>query len=172
MRRLLLLGFLSLPVSGCIIVSRPPPQQQQPSPAPVASDAAPPAPTAAAPPRRRWDVKLKPIALTPPARGEREPDDVVAVRKRVNAEVEPHHPALRACYDEGLARNDKLAGLVQVKFTVAPNGEPVQVLDDGSSLTDKDVIACILSRFARMRFTPWEGKAVTLVYPMEFSRSQ
>ena len=91
------------------------------------------------------------------------------VRSRVNKEVEPHHPALRSCYDDGLARNDKLAGIVQVKFTVAPNGEPVQVADEGSSLTDRDVIACMLSKFARMRFTPWEGKSVTLLYPMEFS---
>lgn len=170
MRRLACLVATAVVVSGCIVVTRPPPQQQA-AVAPAASDGAA-QPSATAPPPRRWEVKLKPFALTPPSRAEREPDDVVAVRARVNAEVEPHHPSLRACYDEGLGRNDKLSGIVQVKFTVAPNGEPVQVLDEGSSLGDKDVVACILSRFARMRFTPWEGKAVTLIYPMEFSRAR
>ena len=170
MRRFASLALVVVSLTGCIVVQRPPPAQPAAQPVAAASDAAPPA-SATAGPHRRFEVKLRPISLTPPSRAEREPDDVVVVRSRVNKEVEPHHPSLRACYDEGVARNEKLAGIVQVKFTVAPNGEPVQVADEGSSLTDKDVIACILSKFARMRFTPWEGKSVTMLYPMEFSRS-
>ncbi len=170
MRRVACLTSLAVLTAGCFVVQAPAPAQ--PTPAPSGSNAATsPAPSATVAHRRPWDIRIKAVSLTPPSRVEREPDDVLAVRTRVNAEVEPHHPELRACYDEGLSRNDKLAGIVQVKLTVAPNGEPVAVADEGSSLTDKDVIACILSRFARMRFTPWEGKAVTLLYPMEFSRA-
>ncbi|MCC6648625.1 MAG: AgmX/PglI C-terminal domain-containing protein [Polyangiaceae bacterium] len=172
MRPIACLATLSATLAGCIVVQRAP-APAQPAPQAASSDAAPPAAASStAGSYRGWNVRLKPIALTPPSRGEPEADDVVKVRSRVNSEVEPHHPELRACYDEGLGRNDKLAGIVQVKFTVAPNGEPVAVADEGSSLSDKDVISCILSRFAKMRFTPWEGKAVTLLYPMEFSRAK
>jgi TonB family protein len=75
---------------------------------------------------------------------------------------------LIACYLPGKARDSKLRGKVIVKFTVNANGTVKPVSNEGSTLQDDDVIACVVRTVKTMHFTkPLEG-SVTIIYPLIF----
>jgi TonB family protein len=77
-------------------------------------------------------------------------------------------PKLIACYLPGKARDAKLRGKVIVKFTVNSNGTVKSAENQGSTLQDDDVIACVARTVKSMHFTkPLEG-SVTVVYPLIF----
>jgi hypothetical protein len=77
-------------------------------------------------------------------------------------------PKLIACYLPGKAQDPKLRGKVIVKFTVNANGSVKPVANEGSTLQDEGVIACVVRTVGTMHFTkPLEG-SVTVVYPLIF----
>jgi outer membrane biosynthesis protein TonB len=75
---------------------------------------------------------------------------------------------LIACYLPGKERDPKLRGKVIVKFTVNGDGSAKPVANEGSNLTDDDVIACVVRTIKTFHFPkPVEG-SVTVVYPLIF----
>jgi outer membrane biosynthesis protein TonB len=75
---------------------------------------------------------------------------------------------LIACYLPGKQRDPKLRGKVIVKFTINSDGSAKPVANEGSNLTDDDVIACVVRTIKTLHFQkPVEG-SVTVVYPLIF----
>jgi hypothetical protein len=83
--------------------------------------------------------------------------------------VRVHFGALLACYYAGLKKDPKLTGLVSVKYSFGEDGVPQQVADEGSSLPDKDVVACVLERFRNLRYPESKGGTVTVLYPIRLA---
>ena len=77
---------------------------------------------------------------------------------------------LRACYEDGLERNPKLAGTVVVHFTIAKDGASTGARDKGSKLEDARVKECIVRAFGGLSFpAPEGGGAVSVDYPISFA---
>jgi hypothetical protein len=77
-------------------------------------------------------------------------------------------PKLIACYLPGKKKDPKLRGKVIVKFTIHSDGTAKPVANEGSTLEDDDVIACVIRVVRTIRFTkPIEGSA-TVIYPLIF----
>ena len=109
-------------------------------------------------------------AASPGSTGGLPGQDAAIVRGRLLQEVEGRYPELTTCFDRGREHDGTLQGRVTVRFTVAPSGDVVGVVDGGgTTLADKGVIACVQGAFTRMKFTPWEGKAVTAMLPIDFT---
>lgn len=71
----------------------------------------------------------------------------------------------RTCYERGLAKNPKLSGRVNVRFTISPEGNVVVASSD-SALADPDVTQCVVAVFRAMSFPPSAGGPVTVSYPV------
>ena len=122
----------------------------------------------------RSDHPARPAPPPPPApaAGDSDAQRDAAVRAQIVDEVTNHFHEFRSCYDDGSDKHPGLAGRVSMKFLVAPSGEVVAVDDDGSTLPDPDTIACVKAVFTRIKFSGWNGKAVSVVYPIEFSMAK
>jgi outer membrane biosynthesis protein TonB len=83
--------------------------------------------------------------------------------------VRAHLGAIRACYDQGLAKSPTLKGTVKIKFIIGTDGSVVNAQDEGSQLPATDVVDCVRSTFRRLSFPKPEGGTVTVVYPLDFS---
>jgi hypothetical protein len=75
---------------------------------------------------------------------------------------------VRACYQQGLARNPSLEGKVTARFVIDRDGAVTTVGNGGSDLADQQVVACVLKSFNTLLFPQPEGGIVTVVYPMTF----
>jgi beta-lactamase regulating signal transducer with metallopeptidase domain len=75
----------------------------------------------------------------------------------------------RRCYEDGLAKNPKLAGTVTVSYVIGLDGTTSQAADKESTMPDKDVVACIVRGFGNISYPKPEGGVVTVVYPVQFS---
>ncbi|MBX3191482.1 MAG: AgmX/PglI C-terminal domain-containing protein [Labilithrix sp.] len=103
--------------------------------------------------------------------------------------VRDNFAGMRACYEEGLARDRTLAGKISTKFVIdrdgavstaaeihdAPPSElpslPKELADHETSsprFPDPKVTACVVARFRALKFPPPEGREVTVVYPIIF----
>jgi hypothetical protein len=77
---------------------------------------------------------------------------------------------MRACYDDGLRRDPKLAGKVAIKFTIAPDGHVEDAAPDATTdLPDKVVVQCVVDAFKPLTFVKAYGKT-NVVYPINFSQ--
>ncbi len=74
----------------------------------------------------------------------------------------------RLCYDEGLRRDPELAGRVDVVFRVDPSGVVGHTRDDGSTLGDPRVVACVLRAFSPIPFPPPEQGDVEVRCSLSF----
>jgi hypothetical protein len=75
----------------------------------------------------------------------------------------------RLCYEQGLRKNPKLEGRVVVKFTIGKDGAVTAVSDNGSTMPDKDVTACVAKAFFGLSFPQPEGGIVVVSYPLQFN---
>jgi hypothetical protein len=75
----------------------------------------------------------------------------------------------RLCYENGLRRNESLAGRVAVRFVIGRSGGVTLAQDSGSDLPDQGVRQCVVSSFSTLSFPEPEGGIVTVVYPIAFS---
>jgi hypothetical protein len=81
--------------------------------------------------------------------------------------------ALRACYETALKANPALRGAnINVSFVILPDGTVpnADALENGTDLTDPDVIECVLSAFEKLTFQKPEGGRVVVAYPVHFER--
>ena len=89
------------------------------------------------------------------------------VRAAILKQIEGHFDEVRACYDRNSERSPS-GGRASLRFVVAPSGEVVNLADDGSTLEDKSIVACIGKVISSIKYATWNGKAVTLVLPIDF----
>jgi hypothetical protein len=95
--------------------------------------------------------------------------------------VRTNFGAFRACYEEGLKRNPKLEGRVNVRFVIGKDGRVTQAgapadlaPKPGSQappprMPDEKVVACIVGAFEKLVFPAPDSGMVTVVYPINFS---
>lgn len=84
--------------------------------------------------------------------------------------VRAHIDEVRSCYDEGLRRNPKLEGRIEVRFEVASTGvvATARLIDD--TLADPKVGACVVAAVRHWKFPrPSDGERVVVTYPFMFS---
>ena len=97
-----------------------------------------------------------------------DPEMARQMRTDVMKAVQPSRPQMQVCYNDALRRNAKLAGEITIRLTVAPNGDPVVIDNEVSSIKDKDFVTCIRAVLSKVTYPRWQGKAVTVVVPLEF----
>ncbi len=79
-------------------------------------------------------------------------------------------PRIKACYQQGLARDAKLQGRIKVRFRIGPSGAVEDVgdaSDAGSSFFDARVVLCVHEVFRSLVF-PSPGGFVTAIHPFNF----
>jgi hypothetical protein len=83
--------------------------------------------------------------------------------------VRSHYSALRACYEQGLVRDSKLSGKVQVRFVISRTGSISAIAaTPETSLPDADAVQCMLRVFEQLTFPEPAGGTITVVYPIQF----
>ena len=81
------------------------------------------------------------------------------------------------CHQRAIAKQPELTGTIRVGFKILPSGRVTEVGDgsatssvgSGPPIMDKDMKACVFEVFAGFRFPIFEGKPITIVYPIMFS---
>jgi hypothetical protein len=87
----------------------------------------------------------------------------------IQGAVRSHYSALRACYEQGLARDPNLSGKLQVRFVISRTGAVSHLAAaPETSLPDADAVQCMLRVFEQMTFPEPAGGIVTVVYPIQF----
>jgi TonB family protein len=111
--------------------------------------------------------------LSAPPSGDAAP--VVSGTGRLAAEVirstvRKRFGVLRGCYDAALSRNAAATGTVTVRFVIGPTGQVVRASDEGSTLTDRVAVQCVVGAMRRLTFpAPSGGGTVEVVYPVRFA---
>lgn len=92
----------------------------------------------------------------------------------INAVVKRHQSEIRACYDSALQRNPGTRGKIVVAFDIQPDGIVSSASTKESSVGDRVLENCILSRIRSWRFPTPEAPVVTQVtaYPFYLSPAQ
>jgi len=85
----------------------------------------------------------------------------------INAVVQRHRAEIRACYDASLQRNPGLRGKIVIAFNIQPNGIVSYAGVKESTVGDKNLDNCIISRVKTWIFPKPEAPVVTEVtaYP-------
>ncbi|MFO0756232.1 MAG: AgmX/PglI C-terminal domain-containing protein [Byssovorax sp.] len=73
---------------------------------------------------------------------------------------------IKLCYENGLRKNPSLQGRIVVNFVIGRDGSVSSVSDGGSTLSDREVVNCVLRVFYGFSFPPPEGGIVTVTYPL------
>lgn len=84
----------------------------------------------------------------------------------VQAVLHASTKTFRKCYQAALAKNPALAGRVNVKFTIDPDGKVSNAKDEGSTLASAGVINCIIIAFGKLKFPAVKDASTTIVYPL------
>jgi len=124
------------------------------------NDALEPLPSAAPTPSTSVHDTADPPIL--PAVNGRLPPEVVQRIVRYNM------AGFRRCYEKGLQKNPQLEGKVTVRFVIGSDGSVTSASDGGSTMPDRDVIQCCVSRAKTLSFPAPEGGIVTVTYPFVF----
>jgi hypothetical protein len=88
------------------------------------------------------------------------------VVKRV---VKQNMPKIQACYEQGLARNPKLAGKLTARIIINDEGRVTTSGNGGTDLGNQQVVSCVLEAFYKMQFPKPVKGVVMVVYPLTFS---
>lgn len=169
--RFTLLTASLLLVAACDSSASMPPAKEPPLPSRPADPKPLPTATAPTPPPTPTPTPTTPPPgpqVAKPATTDAAHDQPGIGQDKIANGVKPLVPKLQACYDEGRKSDGNLAGLVKVRFTITPAGDVVNVVDDHSSIPNNEVIKCVIGLFQSLKYPPFEGKAVTTVYPIDF----
>jgi TonB family protein len=130
-----------------------------------------PGPTAASGKRKIIDLDELAIAGVALKEGPRvagaETRTTGLTRASILAVVRAYQAPLRACYQQGLARDPDLAGTVVLRFDVDAGGSVQNLSVSRSTLASPEVAQCVLQIFARIPFPRPEGRT-TVTYPLTF----
>jgi hypothetical protein len=91
------------------------------------------------------------------------------IQAEIQAGVRAKFDEFRACYEEGLTRNPRLAGKVTTTFVIERNGFVTAVAIAESSIPDCAVPLCMVKAFRSLEFPKPDGGIVKVTYPIMFS---
>jgi hypothetical protein len=113
------------------------------------------------------DVASKPVVL--PGR----PLVTGALDKaEIQKVIKSHRNQITYCYEKQLVHKPGLAGLVKVKFTIAPTGKVIASMVRESDLGDREVESCLTKEIRTWIFPEPKGGGIVVVnYPFNFSTS-
>jgi hypothetical protein len=88
----------------------------------------------------------------------------------IRAAIERNYAAVRYCYELAAPRGSRNAMNVGARLVVDRDGHVSSVRNTASTISDPNVLACVLDRCSRLRFE--QGPAVTnLTYPIQIERT-
>ncbi|WP_159397506.1 AgmX/PglI C-terminal domain-containing protein [Sorangium cellulosum] len=124
--------------------------------------------TASGGPQHGATPRSGPDAGRPQAQAGRLPPPVI------QSEVRSHFGQVRACYEDGLKRDPKLAGKVTACFVIEKDGavgahKVAGPAEDPGTIPDPVVRDCIDKVLATLRFPAPQGGIVSVVYPILLS---
>jgi TonB family protein len=80
--------------------------------------------------------------------------------------VRAHINEVRYCYNQGLTKDPKLSGRVEIAFEIGGTGKVTSATVEDTTLSDKAVGTCVAKAVKRWKFPrPRDGKAVSVKYP-------
>ncbi len=86
--------------------------------------------------------------------------------------IRRHANEYRYCYEKQLNVKRDLQGKIKVKFTIAGNGSVIAATISESSMKDRDVESCLVSKVKRWVFPAPKGGGIVIVnYPFIFKAS-
>jgi hypothetical protein len=85
--------------------------------------------------------------------------------------VRQNFARFRHCYENGLRTAPNLTGKITVKFVIEKDGQVSTITNGDTTLTDKDVVACVTGWFSSLSFPQPEGGTVTVTFPITFAPS-
>ena len=150
----------------------PPAPALQGAPAPVdVATAPPPPPTMPAPPMPSGGAPVRERVIRGTASVGAEGDqgsegelDARGVASRIRARV----GAIRGCYERALRDHPTLAGRIEVRFTIGPEGRVNSIRPEGLPEAP-EVGACVANVIRRVEFPRPTGGAVEFSFPFTFS---
>lgn len=99
---------------------------------------------------------------TPQTAGSLDPD---IIRRVVRA----NFGRFRLCYENGLNANPKLEGKVTIQFVINTDGSVKSASNKQSTLSDQNVVQCVVRAFKSMSFPKPNNGIVMVTYPIHFS---
>lgn len=81
--------------------------------------------------------------------------------------VRARNAQTRKCLDEGLKRNPKMQGRINVKLTVDASGNVTSAEDAGSDLSDKATVACVVASMKTARLPGNPNGPTTVTVPID-----
>lgn len=88
--------------------------------------------------------------------------------QEVQAVLHENTKTIRKCYQAALPKNPALAGRVNVRFTIRPDGKVENAKDEQSSLPSAGVVNCVLLAVGKLKFPAVKDATTTIVYPFVF----
>jgi hypothetical protein len=87
----------------------------------------------------------------------------------VQATVETNRDRVRRCYRAALERNEKLAGMIAVRFVIDNEGAVHTLSNGGSDRIDPDLVSCVVGSFGELAYSPPKGGIVTVIARMKLA---
>ena len=91
-------------------------------------------------------------------------------KDEIKETVQLARPEVGRCYQRGLERDPQMAGRVAVRFVIEADGSAQHVAPDPgkTTLSDAQVVDCVLAVIKKLRFPEPEGGRVFVTYPFRF----
>jgi hypothetical protein len=97
------------------------------------------------------------------------PDSPGTLREDViDGVVQAGLPLYARCYRDGIERNTSLDGVIRLRFVVERDGSVSEVGDDGSDLSDRQVVDCVAEGFYGLHFPEPQSGNVHVLYRLGF----
>jgi tetratricopeptide (TPR) repeat protein len=74
------------------------------------------------------------------------------------------------CYVRGWKRDPALAGKVTTRILIGQDGSVESAEDNGSDLSDREVVNCVIRSIKGVKFPHPQGGRATVIFPIRFSR--
>lgn len=126
-------------------------------------------------PGRQWNPSLRDrlapvVATVPRVRMGKMQIDGAMPAELVTRVLRTRYGTFRLCYAQGLSRDEELAGTVAVTFAVGPDGKVKEPRFDGATtLSDRDVVRCVLRYLSTTRFPATDHGRVTVNASLDFA---
>lgn len=88
--------------------------------------------------------------------------------QEVQSVLHENTKTIRKCYQAALPKNPGLAGRVNVRFTIRPDGKVENAKDEQSTLPSAGVVNCVLLAVGKLKFPAVKDATTTIVYPFVF----
>lgn len=90
-------------------------------------------------------------------------------KEEVARVIQAHMSEIRYCHDASQLKDPMLAGKIMLHFAVGPDGRVKSAKEESSTITEKNLSPCILSRLVKWQFPkPRGGVTVKVSFPFLF----